>query len=191
MRENNFKKIAEEIGELLEKKNKDYGSAFDRSEKILKILKPEGIKPEEYGILLIVTRIIDKLFRICNNPNLSTQPQFPESVELLLDAVEELREMDYGKYITELCLVEVVDEILEYSSLAKEDMEKAFTPEDPFGDISGYGILGKDKRQRASDEGQNEGQMPSDRDQDFFDSQLFGDLQKLAAAHYLLFWRTS
>ena len=59
-----FEKIAAEIGKLVEEKNIAYGSAFLKSEKILKILYPDGIKPEQYKDMLAITRIIDKLFRI-------------------------------------------------------------------------------------------------------------------------------
>lgn len=59
-----FEKIGTEIGKLVEEKNLAYGSAFLKSEKILKILYPDGIKPEQYKDMLAMTRIIDKLFRI-------------------------------------------------------------------------------------------------------------------------------
>ena len=59
-----FEKIANEIGKLVEEKNIAYGSSFLKSEKILKILYPDGIKPEQYKDMLAITRIIDKLFRI-------------------------------------------------------------------------------------------------------------------------------
>jgi len=59
-----FEKIATEIGKLVEEKNIAYGSAFLKSEKILKILYPNGIEPSQYRDMLAMTRIIDKLFRI-------------------------------------------------------------------------------------------------------------------------------
>ena len=59
-----FEKIATEIGKLVDKKNIAYGSSFLKSEKILKILYPNGIQPEQYKDMLAMTRIIDKLFRI-------------------------------------------------------------------------------------------------------------------------------
>ena len=59
-----FEKIASEIGRLVEEKNLAYGSSFLKSEKILKILYPDGIKPDQYRDMLAITRIVDKLFRI-------------------------------------------------------------------------------------------------------------------------------
>ena len=59
-----FEKIATEIGKLVDEKDAAYGSSFLKSEKILKILYPKGIQPEQYKDMLAMTRIIDKLFRI-------------------------------------------------------------------------------------------------------------------------------
>lgn len=59
-----FKEIGTEIGELVEEKNNAYGSSFSKSAEILKVLFPDGIKPEQYTDLLAITRVLDKLFRI-------------------------------------------------------------------------------------------------------------------------------
>mgnify|MGYP003135535752 CR=1 FL=1 len=59
-----FEKIGTNIGKLVDQKNAAYGSSFKKSEQILKVLYPEGIKPEQYGDMLAITRIVDKLFRI-------------------------------------------------------------------------------------------------------------------------------
>ena len=59
-----FEKIATEIGKLVDEKDATYGSSFLKSEKILKILYPNGIEPSQYKDMLAITRIIDKLFRI-------------------------------------------------------------------------------------------------------------------------------
>lgn len=56
--------LANEVGKLVEQKQKAYGDSFNRSELILKVLYPDGIKPENYKDLLAITRMIDKLFRI-------------------------------------------------------------------------------------------------------------------------------
>jgi|10_taG_2_1085330.scaffolds.fasta_scaffold84504_2 hypothetical protein len=61
-----FLKKATEIGKLVEQKNLSYGNSFYKSEEILKVLFPNGIKPAQYTDLLALTRVIDKLFRIAN-----------------------------------------------------------------------------------------------------------------------------
>tara|TARA_R110000851_G_scaffold281965_3_gene435468 strand:- start:1658 stop:1951 length:294 start_codon:yes stop_codon:yes gene_type:complete len=59
-----YEKIGREIGKLVAEKNKAYGDSFGRAGKILEILYPDGIKPEQYTDFLSVTRVIDKLFRL-------------------------------------------------------------------------------------------------------------------------------
>ena len=57
-------KTATELGKLVKEKQDAYGDSFSKSEEIIKILFPDGVKPENYRDLLTITRIIDKLFRI-------------------------------------------------------------------------------------------------------------------------------
>ena len=62
-----FEEIGTQIGKLVDLKNEAYGSSFLKSEQILQVLYPEGIKPEQYKDMLAITRIVDKLFRIATN----------------------------------------------------------------------------------------------------------------------------
>lgn len=59
--------MATEIAELVEKKSKAYGDSFGKSGEILKLLYPDGIKPDQYTNALAIVRIIDKLFRIATD----------------------------------------------------------------------------------------------------------------------------
>jgi hypothetical protein len=59
-----FEQIALDIGKLVSEKNEAYGDSFSQSCKILEVLYPHGVKPEQYRDLLTITRVIDKLFRI-------------------------------------------------------------------------------------------------------------------------------
>ena len=67
MPDHTYKKIAIEIGSLVDKKNAAYGDSFHKSGDILAILYPNGIKVEQYQNMLAVVRIIDKLFRIAKD----------------------------------------------------------------------------------------------------------------------------
>ena len=60
----NLQEIAKQIGTLLEQKNLEYGSAFEKVSDFLKILFPQGIPPEQYLHAMLVVRIFDKLMRI-------------------------------------------------------------------------------------------------------------------------------
>tara|TARA_R100000008_G_scaffold78068_1_gene58863 strand:+ start:785 stop:1126 length:342 start_codon:yes stop_codon:yes gene_type:complete len=61
-----YEKVAKEIGKLVAEKNKAYGDSFGQAHRILKVLYPNGIKPDGYMDFLTITRIIDKLFRLAN-----------------------------------------------------------------------------------------------------------------------------
>jgi hypothetical protein len=65
--ENMFLKLAEKVGNLVEEKNKAYGNSFAKTEEFLKILYPEGIKPDQYKDLGLIFRIFDKMMRIASN----------------------------------------------------------------------------------------------------------------------------
>ena len=61
-----YVEIAKEIGELVQEKNKAYGDSFGQACRILEVLYPNGIQPDEYRDALAMTRVIDKLFRLAN-----------------------------------------------------------------------------------------------------------------------------
>jgi hypothetical protein len=63
-KEMTFEETGAEIGRIVTEKNKKYGDSFTKSGGILRILYPDGIKPDQYGDLLAITRILDKFFRI-------------------------------------------------------------------------------------------------------------------------------
>lgn len=63
---NKYELIGQAIGKLVDAKNAAYGSSFSESHKILSVLYPNGIKPEQYTDALAVIRVLDKLFRIAN-----------------------------------------------------------------------------------------------------------------------------
>lgn len=61
-----YAEIGKRIGELVEVKNSQYGNSFHKSGDFLKILYPNGIKPEQYKDMLGLVRIFDKQMRIAN-----------------------------------------------------------------------------------------------------------------------------
>jgi hypothetical protein len=66
-RNEDYEDVGAHIGRLVDTKNRVYGDSFSKSGEVLKLLYPNGVKPEEYKTLLAVTRIIDKLFRIATD----------------------------------------------------------------------------------------------------------------------------
>jgi hypothetical protein len=62
----NYTDIGRMIGELVDGKNQAYGNSFGKSGEFLKLLYPNGIKPEQYKDMLLLVRIFDKQMRIAN-----------------------------------------------------------------------------------------------------------------------------
>ena len=62
----NYSEAGRQIGELVDNKQVSYGDSFGRSGEVLRVLYPDGVKPDQYDDLLAVTRVIDKLFRLAN-----------------------------------------------------------------------------------------------------------------------------
>ena len=59
-----YENLGREIGKLVDEKQKAYGDSFGKSGAILRILYPDGVKPDQYDDMLAVVRIVDKLFRV-------------------------------------------------------------------------------------------------------------------------------
>ncbi len=62
-----FKQITTELGDLLAMKNEAYGSAFEKTTEILKLLYPKGITVEQYKDVHVIVRMLDKLSRIARD----------------------------------------------------------------------------------------------------------------------------
>lgn len=56
--------LASEVGNTLQRKNIQYGDSFQKTPKILEILYPDGVKPNQYRNLLTLVRMLDKINRI-------------------------------------------------------------------------------------------------------------------------------
>lgn len=56
--------IGKSVGELVKEKQQAYGDSFTKAGQIMRILYPEGIKPEGMDEALTVVRVLDKLNRI-------------------------------------------------------------------------------------------------------------------------------
>lgn len=63
---NNYEQIAINIAAMLRDKQSLYGDAYPKVEACLQILYPNGIQTSQYGDIVYVTRIIEKLSRIAN-----------------------------------------------------------------------------------------------------------------------------
>lgn len=59
-----FAEIGSDVGALVDQKNAAYGDAFHKGGAFLRLLYPDGIKPEQYDDALCLIRIFDKQMRI-------------------------------------------------------------------------------------------------------------------------------
>lgn len=59
-----YVEVGAALGRLVDEKQKAYGNSFGNTGKLLKMLYPDGVRPDQYDDLLAMTRMIDKLFRI-------------------------------------------------------------------------------------------------------------------------------
>ena len=69
MKDNVYKALGQQIGDLVYEKQQAYGDSFGRSGDCLRQMFPNGIQPNQYDDLLTIARMLDKLFRIANNPD--------------------------------------------------------------------------------------------------------------------------
>lgn len=63
----NYLSEAKKVAELVIEKQAAYGDSFSKSPEFLKLLYPDGIKPEQYGDMLALVRDFDKSMRIATN----------------------------------------------------------------------------------------------------------------------------
>lgn len=64
-----WERIGLEIGELVAQKQEAYGNSFGQAYRILEVLFPQGISPQDYHKVLLIARVIDELFRYVTLPN--------------------------------------------------------------------------------------------------------------------------
>ena len=62
-----YEQIALEVSTLLQQKNAAYGSAFEKTTEILKLLYPKGIPLSAYKNVHVIVRVLDKLSRIAQD----------------------------------------------------------------------------------------------------------------------------
>lgn len=110
-----FQELAKGIADLVTEKEKAYGSAFDKAGDFLKILYPEGIKPDQYKDMLCIVRVFDKLMRIATS--------YEGTEEKKVDAYSDL--MGYGLLGLRASLEEQQTAALKNNKDQEEKLKKA------------------------------------------------------------------
>jgi hypothetical protein len=95
MNSKDYEILGKDIGTLVKSKQKAYGDSFGQSHKILKVLFPNGINTDQYIHALVITRIVDKLFRIANDPCYGGESPYADITGYgLLGLMKHLEQMD-------------------------------------------------------------------------------------------------
>lgn len=63
---NTYEGNALEIARIVKEKQKQYGNSFNKAGMYLKLLYPDGVKPDQYNEMLALVRDFDKSMRIAN-----------------------------------------------------------------------------------------------------------------------------
>jgi hypothetical protein len=59
-----IRRLGHELADLVAEKNQAYGSSFEKSGDFLRLLFPDGLRPEQYGDALLLVRMFDKQMRV-------------------------------------------------------------------------------------------------------------------------------
>lgn len=101
-----YKDLGNEVGTLVDEKNKMYGNSFGLAGDFLKLLYPDGIKPEQYIDMLSLVRIFDKLCRIANKKNAFNEDPYFDIAGYAILALKNDKELrKASKFKTNSCTV--------------------------------------------------------------------------------------
>lgn len=62
--DNQYITTAVQLAAMVSNKQSAYGDSVGKSPEILRMMYPDGIRPEQYKDLMMIVRVLDKLFRI-------------------------------------------------------------------------------------------------------------------------------
>lgn len=85
--EANFENVAKQIVDSVKAAERETGNCFTKSTEVIRILFPAGIPPGKEQEVASMLRIIDKMFRIANNPG-STATEWQVLSAYALNAVK-------------------------------------------------------------------------------------------------------
>ena len=82
-----YSQIGNDIGELVAEKQLQYGDSFGKSGAMLKILYPDGVPVESLDDVLVIARILDKIFRIATDNDPTGESPFRDIAGYCLLAI--------------------------------------------------------------------------------------------------------
>lgn len=75
-----YEELGREIGALVDEKNTAYGNSFAKCGDFLRLLYPNGIRPEQYTDALCLVRIFDKQMRIATKKDAFSESPYRDIV---------------------------------------------------------------------------------------------------------------
>ena len=69
-----YEQVGQQIGRLLDEKQRNYGDSFHRCPDVLAVLYPHGIPVNQYANVLYFARMLDKMFRLAHGQPDSEDP---------------------------------------------------------------------------------------------------------------------
>lgn len=116
-----YQDLAKRIGQIVDDKNRHYGNSFAQAGDFLRLLYPQGIKPEQYDDMLCIVRIFDKIKRIATSKNAYGESPFADLVGYGLLGLAMAEEEKTGPELLEK-EKEILLEKLEDIARKQEDM---------------------------------------------------------------------
>lgn len=96
-----YEELAKKIGNLVDKKNVSYGNSFEQAEIFLRLLYPNGINLDQYGDMLCIVRIFDKIKRIATQKNAFNENPYEDIVGYgLLGIVKDIKKQNSNSIIS-------------------------------------------------------------------------------------------
>ena len=147
--------LGKSIGELVQSKNASYGDSFSNSGKILAILYPNGVKPEQYTDMLTVVRILDKLARVATRKDAFGESPFKDIAGYGIlgyakDGVAKKKcERPPSDYLSEAVAAAFGPKPLDIAG--KEPVE-TFYPDDPMCLVCGVNVIPAHRAMYCGDE---------------------------------------
>lgn len=92
-----LKEFSEQIGNLLEEKNKAYGNSVSISGEFLKWLYPNGVSVEQFNNMLTLIRIFDKMKRIATNKDALNENPFLDLIGYSILRLKDLEDKKTDK----------------------------------------------------------------------------------------------
>lgn len=80
----NYKKLGEEIGNVVDEKNSAYGNSFKQCQEFLTLLYPNGVPVRSYRDMIIIIRMIDKMKRLAEKPKAFSEDPYRDMAGLAI-----------------------------------------------------------------------------------------------------------